>query len=124
MIKYRCPEIRIFIRIDTGHDADIFRRLILKYLHRIINGYNTDHTVFMIYDRQRDQTIFCNDIGNVFLIICRTGIQHIRIHDLFNRLGFTAGQQFFYVNLPDQMTLFCHITGINRLPVETNLSYF
>ena len=51
-------------------------------------------------------------------------LQHIRIHDLFNRLGFTAGQQFFYVNLPDQMTLFCYITGINRLPVETNLSYF
>lgn len=75
-------------------------------------------------DRQCDQTIFCNDIGNVFLIVCRTGIQHICIHDLFNRLGFTAGQQFFYVNLPDQMTLFCYITGINRLPVETNLSYF
>ena len=117
MFQYGRSEIRLIIRIDTRHTADIFRFLFLKDDHRIVYRNDPHHTVFMIHDRQGDQTVFHNGPRHLFLIIRRLGVKHIRVHDLFDQPGLSRCQEVFDIHCADQMPLLRHITGIDGLAV-------
>ena len=76
----------------------------------------------MVHDRKRDQAVLGDGPCHVFLIIRRMRIQHIRVHDLFHRLGFAGSKKFLYVYLADQLALLRDIAGIDGLFVDTDLA--
>ncbi len=121
MLKYRSAEIGLLAGTDACHDTDILRGLLLQNQHGIIYRDNPHHTHLMIHDGQCDQAILGDCPGHILLVICSTGIEHIRLHNLLDQLGLTGGQKLLHIHLADQLLLLRHITGVDRLAVQPHL---
>ena len=124
MLKYGGSEIRVLAWADTGHDADIFCCLILQDKHSIVYCYNSHQAVLMINNGNRNKAVFVDHIRHILLIIQSPRIKHILIHNLFNQSGFSCCKKILHIHNTDQFFLFCHVTGIDRLLVDTYLPDF
>ena len=116
----RGTEIGLFGGEHTGHLFDIFRGLFDKNVNGVVEGNDTDHPVILIQDRQREEVIPGEHLGNGLLVCQRVYRNHILIHDLgYRGAVIRLEKQRLCRNRAQQPALIRDIAGVNGFFVHT-----
>ena len=121
-VPCRGAEIGLLGRKHTGHLFDIFRGLFDKDVHRVVEGYDTDHPVVLIQDRQGEEVIPGEHLGDGLLVGQGVHRNHVFIHDLGHRGAVVRlKEQRLCRDGAQQTALIRDVAGVDGLLVHAGL---
>src|SRR5699024_4937060 len=78
---------------DTGHEVEVLRGLFLQDVYDVVNGDDTDQTVFLVHHRDGEQVVVRDALGGLAAVIGRAHKDDVGVHDVLDDGLVVAEQQ-------------------------------
>ena len=98
MIEHRSSKIGIVAGLHRRHQRDILRHFFLINFHRVVKGDDPDHAVFRVHNRNGNQPVFLEQLGDFLLIVVSPHGNDMRFHQVADQGVLVVEQQAFRCN--------------------------
>ena len=122
--KSGSSQVGIIAGRNTSHFFKVLGVLILDDVYGVIDGDDTDDTVFAIHDRHGKHIVPAEHLGDLFLIVVGVNVDGVDIHQGVDN-GIGIGQQHFPYRYHPQQLLAGggDIAGVDGLLIHAVLPY-
>ena len=109
----------MFGRQHSGHLFHVLRGLVFHDVHGVVEGYDADQPVLRVHDRQSEEVVLAEHLGDLLFIVERADGDDVLLHDgLDGRIVVLAQKQVLDACEADELVAARHVAGVDRLLVD------
>lgn len=106
-------------REHSGHFFHILGGLVFHDVHGVIERDDTDQPVFRVDDRQGEEVVLAEHLGDLLFVVERADRDDVLLHDrLDGRVVILAQKQVLDAGQADELVAAGDVAGVDRLLVD------